>query len=454
MPRTGRSRRWLTHDRRVLLLALAAGIPGTALALILLWTGDFAVKTQWTLTLLVSGLWLAFAFAAREKVIFPLQTVSNLLAALREEDFSIRARGSGREDPLGEVLIEVNALADMLRTQRLGALDATSLLRAVMEEIPVAVFAFDPERRLRLINRAGETLLARPAERVTGLEADRLGLARFLDHHEPSTVSASFPGGSGRWEARTKTFRQGGLPLELLVLTDVSRSLRDEERQAWQRLIRVIGHEINNSLAPIKSVANSLERALGRTSRPNDWENDLRSGLGVISARADALGRFTAAYAQLARLPAPTLRRVPLSSLVGRVTSLERRKPVTVAAGPPVVLSVDPDQLEQLLINLVSNAVEATLEGGGQVSVGWEAHDGRLTLHVDDEGPGVSNPANLFVPFFTTKPGGSGIGLVLSRQIAEAHGGSLTLENRRPGPGCRATFMLPLDPEGRLRAKA
>jgi nitrogen fixation/metabolism regulation signal transduction histidine kinase len=337
----------------------------------------------------------------------------------------------------------VNALADTLRTQRLGALDATSLLRAVMEEIPVAVFAFDPERRLRLVNRAGEALLAQPAERLLGLDADALGLAASLNHDRSPTVDASFPGGNGRWEIRTKEFRQGGLPLELMVLTDVSRSLRDEERLAWQRLIRVIGHEINNSLAPIKSVAHSLERALGRTPRPQDWDSDLQSGLSVISARADALGRFTAAYAQLARLPAPSRRPVPLRVLVERVAALERRGRVVVRGGPDVTVHVDPDQLEQLLINLLRNGVEAAVETGGEVAVTWDVRRGRLRLRIDDEGPGVSNTANLFVPFFTTKAEGSGIGLVLSRQIAEAHGGTLTLENREPGPGARATLTLP-----------
>src|SRR4051794_38789723 len=308
--------RWLTHDRRVLLMALAAGLPGTIVTLALLWTGPYQQKLSWTLTLLVVGLWLSVAAALRERVVFPLQTLSNLLSALREEDFSIRARGSRRDDPLGEVLIEVNALADTLRTQRMGALDATSLLRAVMEEIPVAVFAFDPERKLRLVNRAGERLLARPSERVLGLDADALGLASCLAYDHSPTIAAMFPGGSGRWEIRTKRFRQGGLPVELLVLTDVSRSLRDEERQAWQRLIRVIGHEINNSLAPIKSIANSLERLIARDPRPADWDVDMREGLAVVSSRADSLGRFTAAYAQLARLPAPTLAAVALGGLV------------------------------------------------------------------------------------------------------------------------------------------
>ena len=443
MPLPRAFERWLTHDRRVLLMALGAGLPGTLVSLLLLWTGDFSGKLRWTLTLLVVAIWWGVSLALRDRVVFPLQTLSNLLAALREEDFSIRARGSRRDDPLGEVLIEVNALADTLRAQRLGALDASGLLRTVMEEIPVAVFAFDQERRLRLVNRAGERLLARPFERLIGLDAEALGLAACLEHEHSPTIATTFPGGTGRFEVRNKTFRQGGLPLELLVLTDVSRSLRDEERQAWQRLIRVIGHEINNSLAPIKSIANSLERLLSRETRPDDWDADLRDGLAVISSRADSLGRFTAAYAQLARLPAPTLRPVQLGSLISRVAALERRREVEVRPGPPVSVQADPDQLEQLLINILRNAVDATMDGMGGVTVTWELQDDDVRVLVDDEGPGVSNTANLFVPFFTTKPGGSGIGLVLSRQIAEAHGGSLSLENRVPGPGCRAVLTLP-----------
>ena len=436
---------WLTHDRRVWLMALGAGLPGTAIALILLWRGDFSSKVQWTLTLFIVGLWWGVSVALRDRVVYPLQTLSNLLAALREEDFSIRARGQRRNDPLGEVLLEMNALADTLREQRLGALEATSLLRAVMEEIPVAVFAFDPDRRLRVVNRAGERLLARPIERLLGRTADELGLAQCLTMSGPTSASLTFPGGTGRWEVRSGHFRQGGIPLELLVMTDVSRSLRDEERQAWQRLIRVIGHEINNSLAPIKSIANSLERLVVRDPKPADWESDMRDGLQVIGGRADSLGRFTAAYAQLARLPAPTIEPVPLQALVARVAGLERRLSVRVDGGPKVIVNADAAQLEQLLINLVRNAADAALVTAGGVHVGWGLADGRVRVWVEDEGPGVSNPANLFVPFFTTKPGGSGIGLVLCRQIAEAHGGTVTLDNRLPGPGCRAELVLPLD---------
>ena len=231
---------------------------------------------------------------------------------------------------------------------------------------------------------------------------------------------------------------------QLVVLADLSRALREEEREAWQRLIRVIGHELNNSLAPIRSIAGSLETLLGRAPRPADWEDDVKRGLAVIAARSEALNRFMDAYARLARLPRPILRPVDLGALVRRVAGLETRMSVAIAAGPELTVSADADQLEQLLINLVRNAVDAALETGGGVRVGWGKNGAHCDLWVEDEGPGLSNTSNLFVPFFTTKPGGSGIGLVFSRQIAEAHGGTLTVANRRPGPGCEAHFRLPL----------
>jgi len=440
-----RRRRRLTHDRRVLLLAVLAGLPGSLLSLGLIWFGDFSPRVQWTATILVGSLWLGFAFALQDTVVRPLQTLSNLLAALREEDFSFRARGRG-EDALGEAMSEVNALAETLRQQRLGALEATALLRKVMEEIDVAVFAFDADRRLRLVNGAGQRLFRRPEEQLLGRMASEMGLAGALDVGAPRVLELSFPGGAGRWEARRGTFRQAGLPLQLLVLSDVSRTLREEERQAWQRLIRVIGHELNNSLAPIRSIAGSLEALVVREPRPPDWDEDMRRGLAIITARSAALSRFMEAYARLARLPPPQFGSVDVGPLVRRVAGLETRVKVAVRAGPEVQVRADGDQLEQLLINLVRNAADASLESGGAVTMGWGAPNGgrMLEVWVDDEGPGLPNTANLFVPFFTTKPEGSGIGLVLSRQIAEAHGGVLTLANRQPGPGCRAHLRLPM----------
>ena len=434
----------LRFDQRILLLALAAGFPAALVALFMLWTGPYTPKVQWTLTVVIVGVWTGCSFSVRHRVVLPLQTLSNLLAALRESDFSIRARGASGDDPLGAVMLEVNVLASTLHDQRLGALEAGALLRTVMVEIDVAVFTFDRAQALRLVNRAGERLLAQPAEQLLGRTADELGLRTCLEGASPRIADVTFPGGSGRFEVRRTTFRQGGVPHQLLVLADVSRPLRDEERQAWQRLIRVIGHELNNLLAPIKSIAGSLDGLIGRTPPPPDWRDDMRRGLAVIAARSDALSRFTTAYARLAKLPAPRLDAVHVPQLVRRVAGVETRLGVRINEGPDLTIRADPDQLEQLLINLVHNAVDAALQTGGGVTVEWKREGRSFELWIDDQGAGLPNASNLFVPFFTTKPGGSGIGLVLSRQIAEAHGGNLTLDNRIDGPGCRAHLRLPI----------
>ncbi|HEX4566466.1 MAG TPA: ATP-binding protein [Vicinamibacterales bacterium] len=438
----------LSHDRRILLMALASASPGAFISLIFLWTGDYTPKVQWTLTVVIVAFCLGFAFALRERVVLPLQTLSNLLAALGEGDFSIRARGARGGDPLGEVMIEVNTLVETLRHQRLDALEATTLLRKVMAEIEVAVFTFAADRELTFVNSAGARLLAQPGERMLGRRAEVLGLEDCLEGDAPRVINTAFPGGVGRWEIRRSSFRQGGLPHELLVLSDLSQPLREEERQAFQRLIRVIGHEMNNSLAPIKSIAGSLSTIVERDPLPFDWRDDVQRGLGVIASRSESLSRFMSAYARLARLPPPKLAPLDVGSVVDRVVTLEKGHNIQLAVGPKLAVQGDVDQLEQLLINLLRNAFDAVRETGGAVRIGWQRVPGSspsmLELWVDDEGPGLSNTGNLFVPFFTTKPGGSGIGLVLCRQIAEAHGGSLMLENREDRTGCRASLRLPL----------
>jgi two-component system, NtrC family, nitrogen regulation sensor histidine kinase NtrY len=443
--------RRLSYERRIQLLALAAGLPGSFIALILLWTGSFSSGSAWTLTFLILSLWLGFVLSLRHRVVFSLQTLSNLLQAMREEDFSIRARGARPDDAMGEVMIEVNALSTMLREQRLGALEATGLLRTIIEEIDLAIFTFDHQAKLRLVNRAGERLLGRPLERLLGSTAVELGLAGCLEGESARTMDLAFPGASGRWSMRRGSFRQGGLPHQLVVLSDLSRTLRDEERQAWQRLIRVLGHELNNSLAPIQSVAQGLESGLNAANQLPELQagpaapilQDLQEGLAIIRSRTEALGRFMAAYARLARLPKPKHLPVPVGDWVHRTAKLETRVKVCIKDGPRAIISADVDQLEQLLINLIRNAADAALETHGGVQVGWITQGSQVDVWVIDDGPGIPNTANLFVPFFTTKPAGSGIGLVLSRQIAEAHGGQLTLENRIDARGCEARLRLP-----------
>ena len=443
-PSTPVTRRRLAHDVGILWLALAGGLPAIVGVLLLLFAQDYPPRVLWTVGVVVVGAWLAAAIAVRARVVRPLQTLANLLAALREGDYSLHARVADLDDPLGLAFAEVNALREPLRAQRLGAVEATALLQRVMAEIDVAVFAVDEAGTVRLVNRAGERLLGRPADRILGRPAAALGLDACLTGEARRVLDSAFPTDGGRWELRRSSFRQGGVPMRLLVLTDLRHALREEERQAWQRLVRVLSHEINNSLAPIQSIAGTLRALLGRTPRPADADDDLERGLAVIGGRAESLSRFMRSYARMARLPAPVPAPVEVSAWVGRVAQLEKRLPIRIEAGPDVTLSADGDQLDQLLINLVSNAVDAASETGGDVEIRWTQQHGALDLSVVDGGPGLPSTANLFTPFFTTKRTGTGIGLVLSRQIAEAHGGTLTLEDRGDARGCIARLRLPI----------
>ncbi|HKD42897.1 MAG TPA: ATP-binding protein [Myxococcaceae bacterium] len=436
----------LNLDWRVFLLALLAGLPGSAVAIVLLLAGGFSLKVQVTLILFVLLVWLGAAAAARSGAVRPIQTFSNLVAALREGDYSIRARDRQPVDDLGFALFELSALSEQLHNQRLSELESNALLRQIIEEIDVAVLAFDADGKLKLLNRAAQQLLNVSSEEGLNRRAAELGLTELLEGEVPRTLDKPIGGMPGPWELRRGQFRQGGLPRTLVVLSDLRRALRQEERQAWQRLVRVLGHEINNSLAPIHSISSGLQELLKTHTGEGDWVQDVRDGLAVVERRSAGLSRFMAAYSQLARLPPPRLGPVELDGLVGRIAALERRLSVKVAPSPPLCVRADADQLEQLLINLIRNAADAALETGGGVEVSWKQNGATAEILVADEGPGLSGSANLFVPFFTTKPEGSGIGLVLSRQIAEAHSGTLTLHNSASGRGCNALLRLPVQP--------
>ena len=429
-------------------MTLLISAPGVVVAEIFLWISSHSVEFKWTITLILALAWMIGTSALHGQVIRPLQTLSNMVAAIREDDFSFRLRGGSRDDSLADLIYEINALATRLQQQKVSALEATALLKKVLMEIDVAVFTFDQQQHLTIVNRAGEQLMGRIAPRMLGLNAQELGLAEFLQSNEPQTVQMTFPGKHGRWAISHTSFRENGVPHQLLIVSDLSRALREEERQAWQRLIRVLGHELNNSLAPIKSIAGTLASLTSRASMPEDVTEDMRQGLRVIENRVESLNRFMQAYTQLARMPAPTRVRIEISPLVQRVASLERRLTVKTIEGPRVTIDADPDQLEQVLINLIRNAVDASLDSSlrqaGTVEVGWRTNARSVEIFIRDEGPGLLNSDNLFVPFFTTKHGGSGIGLTLSRQIAEAHGGVLQLSNRSDRTGCEAVVALPV----------
>jgi two-component system nitrogen regulation sensor histidine kinase NtrY len=440
-------------ERRLFTSVLVAGAPGSVLGLYLLWRSAYSLDHKLEITALLLFLWIRISISVRDSVVRAIQVLSNVVAALKENDFSFRANNEVRGDAFGDLAIEINNLSRALEQERLQTIDSSNLLRQVMAEVGSVILTFTPDSRVHLLNHAAAVFLGAPEAELLGRSAQELGIADLFEGPSAETISrAGANMEETRWVVRRKQFRRHGIPHQLIVLSEVSEALREEERFAWQRLIRVLSHEINNSLAPIKSLARTLRVTAVDTAVPGEARDNLEQGLEIIGTCAESLNRFVQSYARVSRLPAPSPRKTRLDTLIERVAALEARVPVTLVGGPPCEMDIDSDQMQQALINVIRNGADAVLQRGSapesdSVTIGWFLTASHVEVRIKDQGPGLAETENLFVPFYTTKANGSGIGLFLSRQIIEAHGGVLHLRNRSDRRGCEVEIRLPLSRE-------
>lgn len=435
----------MNYQRKILFLALLGTAPWILLCVVLLWVHGHSLLIWQTVAVLGGGITLLTSVLLWYGGVRRLQSVSSLLAGLREGDFSVQGSSEfDREDPMGEVFAEISELARALRRRRLASIESERLLAKVVGQIEVAVLTFDEVGCLRTINPCGARLLGGNESDLIGRTALDLGLKPALSAEPDKVIQLAREDPAERLAVRRGVYREEGRQHQLLILTDVSEPLKQEELQAWKRLIRVIGHEVHNSMTPIKVMVDGLDMLLRRTPPPDDWQATSAERLGLVSERIDRLSGFIETYSALAKVPKPRLALLDVAELVRSVAALEDRIEVGTKAGSPAVIQGDRAQLEQVLINLVRNAVEAVEETGGSVWMEWREEKDRVRIEVVDEGVGIADPVHLFVPSYSTKPKGSGIGLALSRQIVEGHKGSLELANRSDGPGARAVVRLPM----------
>lgn len=425
-------------------LLLLVSLP---LLLLLLWVMVYADISIWLILLtgLIGSLMLLYSsYAIYQKISYQFRSISNLLEALIQGDYTLRARTDQNNSAFDELVVAINGLAKRLSQQRWESVESQLLLRTIIEHIDVAIIALNQDNQIRFTNPAAENLL-QLNNSVTSQELlPQLAFVQELTSGNHQVVELSLGYQQGRFNVYVEEFREAGQQHKLLFITDIRTLLRSEERKAWQDLVRVISHEINNSLSPIASISQTLKRLLERDNYTEVAEN-LREGLGIISERALSLSQFVDSYKQLAKLPEPQTQPLSIRPLVEKIITLFNHANIGIEADADFILQLDPVQFEQVLINLLKNAVEATalINPGSAITIRWTVVRQFFKLDIYDQGGGISNPDNLFVPFYSTKKQGSGIGLVLCRQIIEAHNGRLTLSNRHSG-GCCASVELPV----------
>lgn len=434
----------LSFEGKLGLAALAAGLAPSLLCVVLLvvyGASGYAVGIASIVLVIVVGYCVAYI---HQRTAFQLRSISNLLEAMVQGDYSMRGR-AGADGNLDELIGTINRLANRLSEQKLETRESQLLLELVIAQLDIAILTVDDTDRVALANPAACRLFDAGGDLV-GRNAHDFGLVVPPDGEASGGVELSLGGGKGKFYAFAESFIANQRRQRLVFITDIQTILRDEERRAWQSLIRVLGHEINNSLSPITSISDTLIRICGR-GIDDAGSARLTEGLAVIRERSQALSDFIGRYRLLTKLPTPNRTPTSLRKTVERIAPLFERADIRLTNPVDVFAYVDPEQFEQVLVNLLKNAVEASADGG-EIELDWRLERGRLRVAVRDQGCGVADTENLFVPYYSTKQHGSGIGLFLSRQIAFNHAGELQLRNRADRQGAEAILWLPHHADG------
>jgi nitrogen fixation/metabolism regulation signal transduction histidine kinase len=430
-------------NRLVVLVAFVTVSAALAIVGLMIYAGISRYLTA--LAALLLALLVSYCLATiRARVSFQFMTISVLLDGLEIGDYSLRGRRHRGDDSIDGVVVQINRLADELTRQRASAKESRLLLEKVIRQIGVAILAFDDRDEVVLANPAAVALYDFSSEEILKSNVAALGAEAMLAADNESVVELEFPNRSGRFHIRLDEFREQARVHRLVFLTDVRVLLRSEERRAWQDLIRVISHEINNSLAPISSISKTLQESAIDAEVAASGRSGLANGLKLIEERSAALKSFIQRFGQLSKLPEPEKEPVSIRQLVESVTPLFNEREILRQSDAEIILQADPVQMKQVLINIFKNADEAMPDSAGVITIEWSMRNQRLLIKITDEGSGIGNPDNLFVPLYTTKEHGSGLGLVLCRQVVEAHDGNLTISNRADARGCEVMIELPV----------
>lgn len=431
----------LAGFQRSFVLVLLSAVPSFIMIGTLTWLGDYDTLESITIAVLVVVPWLVMVVMHYQLSIRPWRAVVNILLSFKERDYSIRSPAAPLDDVVCIVLSELNAIADSLSLSRSDVIDTQHLLSRILAEVDVAVFLFNQDNEIVLANRYASSLFSVNPESLQGKTLESLGL-EFAKYSAPTSLHEhAFPTRKSRWLVKHSSYRQQGQPHQFILLADIGKNLRQEELEAWQKLIRILSHEINNTLTPLKTSVAVMRRTLPRVVQAQEDQEDMIESLDIIDNRIDSLNRLVNDYGQMARLPKPNRQMASITDLCRHVIRSFEQQGVVLMKGDDIRMNIDPAQIEQVVVNLIKNAVEANHDVS-RVEVHLSKDENQTRLCIDDFGHGIENMDNVFVPYFTTKPQGSGIGLIISRQIIEAHGGSIRLLNHPDHDGCRVEILL------------